>query len=90
MSETIEQALFKVESVHHIHDIQCLCGFKSHVSRDRTKHIMEVTLEAAGHDKLTSAIAEVQKHIEDCNRNGYRVDGDYLTWAIDKALKGDA
>jgi hypothetical protein len=43
----IEAALFQIESVHHIHGDQCLCGFKSSVSRDRTKHIMEVTLEAA-------------------------------------------
>jgi hypothetical protein len=40
-------ALFKVESIHHIHGKQCLCGFESAVSRDRTKHIMEVTLAAA-------------------------------------------
>ena len=42
-----EAALFKVESIHHIHGDQCLCGFKSSRSRDRTKHIMDVTLAAA-------------------------------------------
>lgn len=47
MSAQAEAALFKVESVHHIHADQCLCGFKSYVSRDRTKHIMDATLEAA-------------------------------------------
>lgn len=41
-----DEALFKVESIHHIHGNQCLCGFSSFVSRDRTKHIMEVTIAA--------------------------------------------
>ena len=45
--EQHEAALFKVESIHHIHGDQCLCGFKSSISRDRTKHIMEATLAAA-------------------------------------------
>jgi hypothetical protein len=47
MSETLEWALFNVEAVHHIHADQCLCGFKSSVSRDRTKHIMDAAITAA-------------------------------------------
>jgi len=47
LSDAAKSELFKVESTHHIHADQCLCGFKSYVSRDRTKHIMEVTLAAA-------------------------------------------
>jgi hypothetical protein len=43
----LEAALFNVESIHHIHGQECLCGFKSAISRDRTKHIMAITLEAA-------------------------------------------
>lgn len=40
--------LFNVESIHHIQGHECLCGFKSAVSRDRTKHIMDKTLKAIG------------------------------------------
>ncbi|MBT2587907.1 hypothetical protein [Arthrobacter sp. ISL-95] len=47
MSAQLDAALFTVESIHHIHGQQCLCGFASSVSRDRTKHIMGVTLAAA-------------------------------------------
>lgn len=47
----LEAELIKVESIHHIHGQECLCGFKSAVSRDRTKHIMEVTLDAAKPEK---------------------------------------
>ena len=46
-NEVIEGALLKVAALHHIHGIACLCGFKSLVSRDRTKHIMDAALEAA-------------------------------------------
>ncbi|WMI33002.1 hypothetical protein SEA_PEGGYLEG03_61 [Arthrobacter phage PeggyLeg03] len=42
----LDAELFKVESIHHIHGQQCLCGFQSAVSRDRTKHLMEVTIAA--------------------------------------------
>ena len=47
LNDAAKSELFKVESIHHIHADQCLCGFTSSVSRDRTKHIMEVTLAAA-------------------------------------------
>lgn len=40
--------LSKVEGIHHIHGHECLCGFNSAVSRDRTKHIMDETLKAIG------------------------------------------
>ncbi|WP_064442606.1 hypothetical protein [Hoyosella altamirensis] len=42
--DAIEEALYDVESVHHIHGHSCLCGFSSAVSRDRTKHIARETL----------------------------------------------
>lgn len=35
----LERVLFDIESQHHIHDVECLCGFKSHRSRSRTEHI---------------------------------------------------
>lgn len=46
MDPKVKEALFGVESTHHIHGQECLCGFKSAVSRDRTKHILAVTLDA--------------------------------------------
>lgn len=58
-NEALAAALFKVESVHHIHGNQCLCGFKSHVSRDRTKHIMDVTLEAATPYLIAETAADI-------------------------------
>lgn len=57
-NEVVEDALVKVESIHHIHGDQCLCGFKSSISRDRTKHIMEVTLEAAAPHMLARVFDE--------------------------------
>lgn len=44
--QEIERALFKVEGIHHIHGIQCLCGFASHRSRSRTEHITGVVRAA--------------------------------------------
>lgn len=38
--------LFVVASTHHFHGDECLCGFKSARSRDRTEHIMLHTLAA--------------------------------------------
>lgn len=38
--------LFMVASTHHFHDHECLCGFKSPISRERTEHIMMHTLDA--------------------------------------------
>lgn len=79
--EAVEAALFKVESIHHIHGDQCLCGFKSAVSRDRTKHIMEVTLEAVAPfiaarawDRAASSIVDEHGNpiIPDSNTNPYR------------------
>ena len=32
-------AMYQVESVHHFHGADCLCGFSSHRSRSRTEHI---------------------------------------------------
>lgn len=44
--DAVEEALYAVESVHHIHGHECLCGFKSAVARDRTKHIARETVAA--------------------------------------------
>ena len=63
MTISNEAALFKVESIHHIHGDQCLCGFKSSVSRDRTKHIMEVTLEAAAPILRAEALEDAAANI---------------------------
>lgn len=35
-----QAARFAVESKHHLHGTQCLCGFESHRARSRTEHIM--------------------------------------------------
>ena len=59
-----EAALFKVESIHHIHADQCLCGFKSSRSRDRTKHIMDVTLDAAAPIIRAEALEEAAEAID--------------------------
>ena len=41
MTTDAEQAArFAVESKHHLHGTQCLCGFESHRARSRTEHIM--------------------------------------------------
>ena len=37
-------AVYSIESRHLIHGTQCLCGFQSHKSRDRTKHIVRIAL----------------------------------------------
>lgn len=52
MSNPFEQImsnpeLFKVASTHHFHGNECLCGFVSPVSRQRTEHIMTETIAAA-------------------------------------------
>lgn len=44
---TSNPELFMVASTHHFHSDECLCGFKSARSRDRTEHIMLHTLAAA-------------------------------------------
>ena len=44
---TSNAELFKVASTHHFQGIECLCGFKSARSRDRTEHIMLHTLAVA-------------------------------------------
>ena len=54
-------ALHKVESIHHIHGQQCLCGFQSAVSRDRTKHLMEVTLDAVAEYSKPSTVTTEQE-----------------------------
>lgn len=48
LTEHVDLVHYEVESKHHIHVHQCLCGFESPVSRDRTKHIVTETLIAAG------------------------------------------
>ena len=42
--QAVGEALFAVESRHHIHGHECLCGFASAKSRDRTAHIARETL----------------------------------------------
>lgn len=44
----VAEVHYDVESKHQIHGTECLCGFKSYVSRDRTKHIVTETLVALG------------------------------------------
>src|SRR5690606_39232458 len=44
---TSSPELFMVASTHHFHGDECLCGFKSARSRDRTEHIMLHTLTVA-------------------------------------------
>lgn len=39
-TEAEQAARFAVESKHHLHGTQCLCGFESHRARSRTEHIM--------------------------------------------------
>lgn len=73
-SEAIEAALLKVAGIHHIHGIQCLCGFKSFVSRDRTKHIMDAALDAAAPFIRAAALEEAAddyRHYETPNARLY-------------------
>ncbi|WP_411732166.1 hypothetical protein [Paeniglutamicibacter sp.] len=64
---SVEAALFNVESIHHIHGQECLCGFKSAVSRDRTKHIMDVTLAAAAANRERETLSRLNRDlIRDC------------------------
>ena len=60
-----EEVLLKVAGGHHIHGIACLCGFKSLVSRDRTKHIMDTALEAAAPFIAAQALANAISYAED-------------------------
>lgn len=60
-----DQIHYKVESIHQIHVHDCLCGFSSAVSRDRTKHIVTATLnaldeaaESAEYDYYENGIAQ--------------------------------
>lgn len=40
VTDAEQAARFAVESKHHLHGTQCLCGFESHRARSRTEHIM--------------------------------------------------
>ena len=40
--DQVELVRYNVESVHQIHGGECLCGFSSHVARDRTGHIVSM------------------------------------------------
>ncbi|ASN39013.1 hypothetical protein CGQ24_08280 [Arthrobacter sp. 7749] len=71
-NQALAAALFAVESIHHIHGQECLCGFKSAVSRERTKHIMEVTLAAASAPVTTVAALDINVYSETTE--------DYLAW----------
>lgn len=54
--QAVAEALYAVESRHHIYGHTCLCGFSSAVSRDRTAHIARLTVyEALGVDLLVDA-----------------------------------
>jgi len=49
-ADALDRAFLAVESKHHFHGVQCLCGFESHRSRSRTEHItaeVRADLEAA-------------------------------------------
>ena len=47
IAKEIETAQFKVESIHHFHGTECLCGFNSYGrARSATEHITQ-TLNAA-------------------------------------------
>lgn len=62
--ETIERAKFRVDSVHHIHGTECLCGFSSHRSRSRTEHITEALvaeLAAARVAPVTPSVGELEQ-----------------------------
>ena len=48
ITEHVDLVHYEVESKHHIHGTECLCGFTSHAARERTKHIVTATLVAAG------------------------------------------
>lgn len=37
--EVMKQAVEDVVTIHQVHGDQCVCGFSSPVSRDRTRHI---------------------------------------------------
>jgi hypothetical protein len=44
--EVVDSAAWGVAGTHHIHETECLCGFKSNRSRSRTEHIIDETLKA--------------------------------------------
>ncbi len=46
ITDALQRAMFDVESKHHFHGVQCLCGFESHRSRSRTEHITGEVLAA--------------------------------------------
>lgn len=68
--EATEAALFKVASIHHIHGIACLCGFKSLVSRDRTKHIMDAAAPIIRADAKAEALEEAADEMDRLERIG--------------------
>ncbi len=59
--KAVAEALYAVESVHHFHGTECLCGFNSHRARERTAHITRLALggELLGHDFVRKAAFDV-------------------------------
>ena len=53
LEEVIAEVHYDVESKHHIHRTECLCGFKSAVARELTKHIVTETLISLGVEEAT-------------------------------------
>lgn len=45
-TEAEKRARWDVESRHHFHGVDCLCGFTSPVSRQRTEHITGALMDA--------------------------------------------
>lgn len=63
-TKTAEQVKFEVDSIHHIHGSECLCGFKSGRSRSRTEHITEALLSALAGSGLLVSGAPSEEQIE--------------------------
>ena len=44
--EVVDVTVYQVAGVHHWHGDTCLCGVKSGTARQRTEHIIDMTLTA--------------------------------------------
>lgn len=44
--EAVLKEAWRIESGHHFHGIICICGYASHLARDRTEHLTRPLTDA--------------------------------------------
>ena len=44
--EAVLKEAWRIESGHHFHGIVCICGYASHLARDRTEHLTRPLTDA--------------------------------------------